>query len=42
MDNHLTRPEIKESLNKGFGLAERYSSTLKQELIYLQLLKLFK
>ena len=34
MDNHLTRPEIKESLNKGFGLAERYSSTLKQELIY--------
>ena len=34
MDNHLNRPEIKESLSKGFGLANRYSNTLKQELIY--------
>jgi len=34
MDNHLNRPEIKESVSKGFGLANRYSNTLKQELIY--------
>ena len=38
MDNHLNRPEIKESLDKGFGLANRYSNTLKQELIYYLLL----
>ena len=29
--NHLNRPELKESLSKGFGLANRYSNTLEQE-----------
>ena len=34
MDNHLNRPEIKQSLVNGSGFASRYSSTLQQELIY--------
>ena len=34
MDNHLNRPEIVEATKTGVGFAQRYSQTLKQELMY--------
>ena len=34
MDNHSNRPEIKEALSRGFGLASRYSETLQKDLMY--------
>ena len=34
MDNHSNRPEIKEALSNGTGLATRYSSTLQKDLMY--------
>ncbi len=34
MDNHASRPEIKEALSKGHGLSQRFSSTLGYELMY--------
>jgi Signal transduction histidine kinase len=37
MDNHLDRPEIQQSNNKKFGIATRYSSTLKKDYIYVAL-----
>ncbi len=35
MDNHATRPEIMESRFHDFGVANRYSNTLKTEMMYL-------
>jgi len=35
MDSHLSRPEIQEAKNRGFGESVRYSDTLKRELIYV-------
>lgn len=34
LDNHLTRPEVKEALFEGFGIYERYSNTINKNLIY--------
>ena len=34
MDNHNNRPEIKEALSNGVGLATRYSNTLQKDLMY--------
>ena len=34
MDNHLNRPEIKDAMSKGIGLATRFSNTLQKELMY--------
>lgn len=35
LDNHKDRPEILAALNSGLGWSKRYSSTLKQQMIYL-------
>jgi two-component system, OmpR family, phosphate regulon sensor histidine kinase PhoR len=35
MENHLSRPEIKEALATGSGRAVRYSTTLRHDLVYL-------
>ena len=34
MDNHLNRPEIIEANKMGIGYAQRYSKTLKENLMY--------
>ena len=34
MDNHLNRPEIIEANKMGVGYAQRYSKTLKEDLMY--------
>jgi two-component system phosphate regulon sensor histidine kinase PhoR len=34
MDNHLRRPEVQTAINRGEGLAERYSQTLKENYYY--------
>ncbi|EKD28432.1 MAG: hypothetical protein ACD_79C00301G0002 [uncultured bacterium] len=34
MDNHLKRPEVQESLVKGFGSSVRFSQTLKKDIMY--------
>lgn len=34
MENHVTRPEVKEALNSGIGQAERLSQTLSQKTFY--------
>jgi diguanylate cyclase (GGDEF)-like protein len=34
-ENLADRPEIKEALSKGRGVAHRYSETLKQEMVYV-------
>jgi two-component system, OmpR family, phosphate regulon sensor histidine kinase PhoR len=34
MDNHGTRPEVKEALKKGTGQSIRFSRTLQRELMY--------
>ena len=35
MDNHLNRPEIQMADKEAFGVATRYSSTLKKDYIYV-------
>ncbi len=35
MDNHIRRPEVKEALLYAFGVATRFSNTLKTEMMYL-------
>ena len=37
MDNHLTRPEVLQANRGTFGVATRYSTTLKKEFIYVAL-----
>ena len=37
MDNHLTRPEVLQANRETFGVATRYSTTLKKEFIYVAL-----
>ena len=37
MDNHLSRPEVLQASREAFGVATRYSSTLKEEYIYVAL-----
>src|SRR5262247_4066649 len=34
MDNHSSRPEVIEALSRGAGSTVRYSSSVKQELLY--------
>ena len=34
MDNHLYRPEIQDAMSNGTGKSTRYSTTVKQDLIY--------
>ncbi len=35
MENHLTRPELQQVLTEGSGMAVRYSSTLKSDMMYV-------
>ena len=42
MDNHLTRPEVLQANRETFGVATRYSTTLKKEFIYVALKTNFK
>lgn len=35
MENHLSRPEIIDALNRGKGIASRYSSTVNEDMYYL-------
>jgi len=35
MENHATRPEVKDALAYGIGESTRYSTTLRQEMMYL-------
>lgn len=35
MDNHARRPEIREALERGVGRAERFSNTVKRDMVYL-------
>lgn len=35
MDNHASRPEVVQSLNKGLGTAVRYSATLEKNMMYV-------
>lgn len=35
IDNHLTRPEIKLSLNNEIGFSTRHSTTIKTDMLYL-------
>ncbi|MEW9670726.1 two-component system histidine kinase PnpS [Ammoniphilus sp. 3BR4] len=35
MDNHLNRPEVRDAMNSGSGLAVRYSDTLNTDMIYI-------
>ncbi len=35
MENHWTRPEVQEALNKGIGSSVRYSATLGRYLMYV-------
>ena len=37
IENHLTRPEVKEALNKGEGESRRFSTTLKKQIFYYAL-----
>jgi len=37
MENHLTRPEVEQALREGMGKSIRYSTTLKEEMLYLAL-----
>jgi len=37
MENHLTRPEIQQALREGMGKSIRYSTTLKEEMLYIAL-----
>lgn len=35
MENHATRPEVKDALASGLGESTRYSTTVKQEMMYV-------
>lgn len=35
MENHLVRPEIQQALREGIGKSIRYSTTLKEEMLYI-------
>jgi two-component system phosphate regulon sensor histidine kinase PhoR len=35
LENHLTRPEVRDALAEGFGEETRYSTTIKRRLLYL-------
>jgi len=35
VENHLYRPEIKQALKSGWGSSRRFSTTLKQEMLYV-------
>ncbi|MBN1375321.1 MAG: HAMP domain-containing protein [Dehalococcoidia bacterium] len=35
MENHLTRPEVKDALTTGLGKSTRYSTTYKEHMMYL-------
>ena len=35
MENHLNRVEVKQALENSYGIATRYSSTLRQTIIYV-------
>ena len=37
MDNHLTRPEVQDAINKGIGIRDRYSDTTQTEFRYFAL-----
>ena len=37
MDNHLSRPEIKQARAEGRGKASRFSTTLKESMLYVAL-----
>jgi two-component system phosphate regulon sensor histidine kinase PhoR len=37
MDNHLSRPEIRQALKEGSGKASRYSDTLRENMLYVAL-----
>lgn len=37
MDNHLTRPEVRDAIEKGSGIRERYSNTTQTEFRYFAL-----
>lgn len=39
MENHGTRPEVMEALNKGSGSSVRYSTTVKHEMFYQAILE---
>ena len=34
LENHLSRPEVQEALQKGIGRAVRYSATLRHDMLY--------
>lgn len=34
MENHLSRPELQQAASQGWGLARRYSATLKVDMLY--------
>ncbi|HRZ87384.1 MAG TPA: ATP-binding protein, partial [bacterium] len=36
-ENHLERPEVQSALKTGFGRSERYSRTLKKQMLYMAL-----
>ena len=35
MENHATRPEVKDALASGIGESTRYSTTLKEQMMYI-------
>jgi len=35
VENHLDRPEIQEAINKGIGISQRYSYTIKKYMLYM-------
>jgi two-component system phosphate regulon sensor histidine kinase PhoR len=37
MENHLTKPEVKQALREGIGKSIRYSTTSKEEMLYIAL-----
>jgi len=37
MENHMTRPEVKEALKRNTGVSIRYSSTLDKKMMYIAL-----
>ncbi len=39
MENHGTRPEVKEALNNGSGRSVRYSTTVRHEMLYQAILE---
>jgi two-component system phosphate regulon sensor histidine kinase PhoR len=35
LDNHWDRPEVQTAVKDGFGMSERYSNSLKKQMLYL-------